>query len=72
MVQQEATPQAEPAPPSQEPAGGDTTEVDTSAQLDEPAPGTVPAGAFGDAGDVEGILFRKHEWESTTKKASNR
>ena len=72
MVQAEATPQAESAPPSHELAGGDTTEIDTSAQPDEPAPGTVPAGAFGDAGEVEGILIRKHEWESATKKASNR
>lgn len=26
----------------------------------------------GEDGVIEGILTRKHEWESTTKKASNR
>lgn len=74
MVQQEATPQVESAPPQQEPAAaGDATEVDTGAAPEsEPAPGTVPAGAFGDTGDVEGFLQRKHEWENATKKASNR
>lgn len=33
--------------------------------LDRPSPG-------GDSDAVEGTLTRKHEWESTTKKASNR
>lgn len=34
--------------------------------LDRQSPGT------GDDGAIEGNLTRKHEWESTTKKASNR
>lgn len=29
-------------------------------------------GAQGDASGAEGILVRKHDWESTTKKAANR
>lgn len=29
-------------------------------------------GAQGDASGVEGVLVRKHDWESTTKKAANR
>lgn len=29
-------------------------------------------GLAGEAGAAEGILTRKHDWESTTKKASNR
>lgn len=33
--------------------------------IDRPSPG-------GDSDAVEGTLTRKHEWESTTKKASNR
>ena len=28
--------------------------------------------ATGEDGVIEGLLTRKHEWESTTKKASNR
>lgn len=31
--------------------------------------GASPSGEYG---AVEGVLTRKHEWESTTKKASNR
>lgn len=33
--------------------------------LDRPSPA-------GEDGVIEGVLTRKHEWESTTKKASNR
>ena len=33
--------------------------------LDRPSPA-------GEDGVIEGTLVRKHEWESTTKKASNR
>lgn len=29
-------------------------------------------GLAGESGAVEGVLVRKHDWESTTKKASNR
>ncbi|XP_030854304.1 spectrin beta chain, non-erythrocytic 1 isoform X1 [Strongylocentrotus purpuratus] len=39
---------------------------------EEPAPGTVPAGAFGGANEAEGFLMRKHQFEAGGKKASNR
>lgn len=29
-------------------------------------------GAAGDSSGAEGVLVRKHDWESTTKKAQNR
>lgn len=29
-------------------------------------------GAQGDSSGAEGVLVRKHDWESTTKKAANR
>ena len=32
----------------------------------------LPTAAEGGDGDLEGMLERKHEWESTTKKASHR
>lgn len=41
-----------------------TTINDPSSSLDR--------ASAGEDGAVEGILTRKHEWESTTKKASNR
>lgn len=31
-----------------------------------------PLGAQGDSSGAEGLLVRKHDWESTTKKAANR
>lgn len=36
-----------------------------ASRLDRPSPA-------GEDGVIEGVLTRKHEWESTTKKASNR
>lgn len=33
---------------------------------------TIDRQSGGEDGVVEGVLTRKHEWESTTKKASNR
>ena len=40
-------------------------EVNVVSHLDRPSPA-------GEDGVIEGVLTRKHEWESTTKKASNR
>ena len=34
--------------------------------------GSVKSGKRTDGDELEGMLMRKHEWESTTKKASNR
>lgn len=43
-----------------------------SSESAKAAAGASPGGAVGGEIAVEGALNRKHEWESTVKKASNR
>ncbi|XP_055307281.1 spectrin beta chain isoform X2 [Sitodiplosis mosellana] len=52
--------------------GSPTREAVVVATVSPVAEGPSSQGAQGDASGVEGVLIRKHDWESTTKKAANR